>query len=357
MLPAEKKSDFGSSVVSFTDIFKPNLNLDLLSGKNAVKTPKKLLRKIKSADLSADSGQYFENAVLNISEINGVKKENVLFANSVDSLIDLVLSSLKIRSATVITPDYTGYKNICRANRCDTDFYTLKKNHNFKLNCEDFIECLSAKSDALILSNPNIVTGRVVSKSDIRLILDYCQSKGIYVILDERYSDFVLENQSMSKEIESYHNLLIVKSVSSYFGLPGICASYLIANSEVIEVMQDNCVHFTVDTPGYILLNEAGKYEKFELATKKWIFNQKKKLVSSLSGVSGIYVIPSDCHFVLMSLGEVSAANVKNRLLKSNISIYDASNVSGLDGSYIRVALTDDKSSRIFVEELLRCLI
>ena len=58
-----------------------------------------------------------------------------------------------------------------------------------------------------------------------------------------------------------------------------------------------------------------------------------------------------------MKLEDTSATTVYNRLLKSNILIRDASGFAGLDGSYIRVAVKDEKSNDRFIQALLKYLI
>ncbi|MBQ7954077.1 MAG: histidinol-phosphate aminotransferase family protein, partial [Clostridia bacterium] len=271
--------------------------------------------------------------------------------------LNVVLRSIKARCATSITPCATACRDICRMNNCDVLSHILQERKNFKFDSDEFIEKIGARTDTVILSNPNNATGRIIPKSDIITILDYCLSKGIYVIIDETYMEFVPDGQSSINLINQYYNLIVIRSLSEYYNLSGIGAAYVVSCTEIIDNIKGNQVPWQVDVYGSTLCENAYKDEKFDLKTKKWIFEEKRKFVNKLKTLNNVRVINSDCHFILLKLEDISATNVYNRLLKSNILIRDASGFTGLDGSYIRIAVKDEKSNEQFLQALLKYLI
>lgn len=335
----------------------PHKVIDFSGNSNILKTPKYVMNHIKRCDAALRPDVLYKKAVLNLSGKHGITPECIIIGNSTYSLLNTTLKSLRLRSAYVVMPCETEYKHICRINHCSITPYILQERKNFKLDCDDFMEKLTAKYDAVIISNPCDITGRVVSKQDMNTILDYCQSKGIYVIIDETYMDFALTDNSCVDMLNKYHNMIVIRSVKEYYNLAGINAAYAAASSEVTEIIKENILPWQTDVYGCALCESAYHSEKFDLKTKKWIFEEKNYLIKKLRDVKQIRIIHSDCHYMLMSLGEVSATTVYNRLLKSNILIRDASGFTGLDGSYIRVAVRDKKSNDKFTDELMRCLI
>lgn len=331
--------------------------VDFSGNYNILKTPKNITRALKKANPSVRPDPEYKRAKLNLSAKHGVKYENIVLEKNYYSLLDVILKSIKARGASVVMPCATACKDICRINNCEVLPFVLQERRNFKFDCDEFLEKINSKTDTLILSNPNNATGRVMSKSDMKTVLDFCLSKGIYVIADETYMDFVPSGQSAVSLISDYYNLVIIRSLSEYYNLSGVGAAYAVASPEVIENIRENQLPWQVDVYGSALCENAYKDEKFDLKTKKWIFEEKKKFVSKLKSLNNVKVIHSDCHFLLLKLEDTSATTVYNRLLKSNILIRDASAFTGLDGSYIRVAVKDAKSNEQFIQALLKYLI
>lgn len=331
--------------------------MDFSGNSNILKTPKEITKALKKVSLNLRPDPEYKKAIQNLARKHGINAENLALEKNTYSLFDVVLKSLKSRGASMVMPCETVYKDICRMNYCDVLPYILQERKNFKLDCDDIIETITSKTDTFIISNPNNVTGRVVSRSDMRTILDYCLTKGVYVVVDETYMDFVPEGQSVANMINDYYNLVVIRSLPEYYNVAGIGAAYVISSSEIIENIKGNQLPWQLDGYSAALCENAYKSEKFGLKTKKWIFENKKKFVKKLNTLGTVKIIHSDCHFLLLKLEDTSATTVYNRLLRSNILIRDASAFAGLDGSYIRVAVKDEKSNDLFLESLLRCLI
>lgn len=335
----------------------PSRVVDFSGNYNILKTPKNISRALKKVNPSARPDPEYKKSILNLSTKHGVKYENIVIEKNYYALLDVILKSIKARKASVVMPCATACKDICRLNNCDVIPFVLQERKNFKFDCDDFLENISGKSDTFILSNPNNATGRVISKADMKTILDYCLSKGIYVVVDETYMDFVPNGQSAVGMVKDYYNLVVIRSLSEYYNLSGIGTSYVVASAEIIENIKENQLPWQVDVYGSALCENAYKDENFDLKTKKWIFEEKRKFADKLKSLNNVKVINSDCHFLLIKLEDTSATTVYNRLLKSNILIRDASSFTGLDGSYIRVAVKDGKSNELFIQELLKYLI
>lgn len=331
--------------------------LDFSGNSNILKTPRNIVKALKKTNLTVHPDLDYKKAIMNLAQKYDVNYENIVLEKNSYTTLDLALKSLRARGATVVMPCETIYKDVCRINSCDILPYVLQERKNFKLDSDDLIEKITSRADTVIISNPNNVTGRVVSRSEIRNVLDFCMTKGIYVVVDETYMDFVPDGQSAVNLISEYYNLVVMRSVSEYYNLAGVRAAYAVSSPEIIENMKENQLPWQVDAYGVTLCENAYRCDKFDLKTKKWVFEEKRRFLKKLKVINSVKVIHSDCHYLLIKLEETSATVVYNRLLKSNILIRDASVFTGLDGSYIRVAVKDEKSNDRFIEALLRCLI
>lgn len=335
----------------------PQRVVDYSGNYNILKTPKIIIKALKKANPSVRPDPEYKKAVLNLSAKHGVEKNNVVLEKNYYSALNVVLRAIKARCTTAIAPCTTTCKDICRMNNCDVLSHELQERKNFKFDGDYFLEKIGGRTDTVILSNPNSATGRVMSRTDIELVLDYCLSKGIYVVVDETYMDFVPDGKSCADLISRYYNLVVIRSLAEYYNLSGVGAAYVISSPEIIDNIKVNQTPWQVDVYGNAVCENAYRDEKFDLKTKKWIFEEKRKFVNKLKTLNNVKVINSDCHFLLLKLEDTSATNVYNRLLKSNILIRDASGFAGLDGSYIRVAVKDEKSNDRFIQALLKYLI
>ncbi len=335
----------------------PSRVMDYSGNYNILKTPKNITKAFKKANISVRPDPEYKKAIENLCAKHNVNFENIALEKNYYSMLDVVLKAIKAREASVVVPCSTTVKDICRLNNCEILPVLLSERKNFKFDSDDFLDSVKGKTDTIIISNPNNATGRAIMRADIKLVLDYCLSRGIYVVVDETYMDFVPDGQSAVNLVSEYYNLVVLRSLSEYYNLSGIGVAYAVASPEIIENIRENQLPWQVDVYGNTLCENAYKDEKFDLKTKKWVYEEKKKLVKKLKSINGIRVIHSDCHFILLKLEDTSATTVYNRLLKSNILIRDASSFTGLDGSYIRVAIKDEKSNDLFLQALLKYLI
>ena len=84
--------------------------------------------------------------------------------------------------------------------------------------------------DLLVICNPNNPTSSAITRSDMRRILDICKKKGIFVMVDETYVEFVEDiNQITSVSLTKYYNnIIILRGISKFF-----CPDYGLAMQSV----------------------------------------------------------------------------------------------------------------------------
>ena len=89
------------------------------------------------------------------------------------------------------------------------------------------------KSTLLILVNPSSPIEKYWKENEIIKILNFCKKKNIIVILDEIY--YGLGSKTNKKKFKIYKNLIVLRSFSKSFGLPGIRVAYSICNKKLNE--------------------------------------------------------------------------------------------------------------------------
>ncbi|MBI2889512.1 MAG: aminotransferase class I/II-fold pyridoxal phosphate-dependent enzyme [Nitrospirae bacterium] len=90
---------------------------------------------------------------------------------------------------------------------------------------------LERRPRLLVLANPNSPTGAVLSADRLRSILEVAGRMGVAVLADEAYFLFCLE--TVLPDLDRFDNLLVCRTFSKAFGMPGLRAGFLAASPPI----------------------------------------------------------------------------------------------------------------------------
>lgn len=101
----------------------------------------------------------------------------------------------------------------------------------------DFARYFTDKTRLLILNNPNNPAGYLYSEAELRGIYEECRSRGIYLMVDEAYSDFVIGRgfSSLAGIVPGLDGAIVVNSLSKNMGISGWRVGYAITHPRLIE--------------------------------------------------------------------------------------------------------------------------
>ncbi len=113
----------------------------------------------------------------------------------------------------------------------------------FHPRMEDIERHVTSYTKAIIVNSPNNPTGIIYSDSFIAEIVDFCETCGIYLILDDIYHKLVFDGvrvpigyEHTEKDIDN-SRLIVVNGVSKLYGMTGFRIGWVIAPRKLIEVM------------------------------------------------------------------------------------------------------------------------
>lgn len=113
----------------------------------------------------------------------------------------------------------------------------------FHPRMEDVLEAVTGYTRAIIVNSPNNPSGVLYSREFIGELIEFCESKGIYVIMDDIYHRLVFDGrewpspyQFTQRDIDNSH-VLVVNGVSKVYGMTGYRIGWTIAPRKMVEVM------------------------------------------------------------------------------------------------------------------------
>jgi threonine-phosphate decarboxylase len=285
----------------------------------------------------------------NKNNILNLNHGNIIVGNGATEIIDLVIRYLK--SITIVVPSFLEYELSSKKHDININYSYL--NDDFSFNYEDILEKLK-KSSGLIIANPNNPNGNIINKKEFIPVLNYCQDNNKIAIVDEAFIEFSGDyNYSLLDLINKYDCLFIIKSVTKFYGLPGIRFGYGVTKNKkiynYINLIQNPwTVNSFAELSAKYVLNDIDYIQKsLNLIEneKKFMFNELNKIVI----FNKIY--KSYGNYLLIKLEKTTDTEVYNYLKNNNILIRPCSNYRGLDNKFIRIAINDHKSN----EKLIEC--
>ena len=112
----------------------------------------------------------------------------------------------------------------------------------------DSFSDMAADIDAVFFCNPNNPTGLYFNKGLIERILKECRKQGCYLIVDEAFYDFVQDYESLVPLLRDNANLLLLRSMTKIYAIPGLRLGYAIASPEIIETLSTFQSHWSVNS-------------------------------------------------------------------------------------------------------------
>ena len=216
----------------------------------------------------------------------------------------------------------------------------------------------------LVLINPDNPSGNYIEKADVLRVAKWAEEKGIRFIVDESFVDFAETEGSATlleeEIIKEYQNLIVVKSISKSFGVPGLRLGILASNDlQLIADMKKDVAIWNINSFAEFYMQIFEKYKSnYEEAMKKFK-DVRREYVKMLEEVPHLRVIPSQANYLMCELtGEMTSRELAEELLNDySVLIKDLSNKNGFSGkSYIRVAVKRPEENEKLVEAMKKVL-
>lgn len=287
----------------------------------------------------------------------GLHKEQVCVGNGAAELIKALMEHFKGK-AGIIYPAFEEYPH--RKKEEDIVPYFAQKS-GFRYTADDLMKYYEGKEiETLVLVNPDNPSGNYIEKQDVLRLADWAREKKITLIIDESFVDFAQSEEPATlleeEIIQNYPELIIVKSISKSFGVPGLRLGLLVSGQEnLIENLKKNVAIWNINSFAEFFMQIFEKYKSnYEEAMKK--FKQvRMDYVKRLEDVEKLEVFPSQANYVMCRLtGQITSRELAETLLdKYNILIKDLSTKTGFDGkSYIRLAVRRPEENQKLIHAL-----
>jgi len=271
---------------------------------------------------------------------------------AIDSLYSAV-SAVEPKRVLVSVPSFVEYEKAIRKIGAEYIPSLRKEENGYRFELEQLLSEINANIDLVILCNPNNPTGDLVPIQDIIKILKRCEKCGAYLLLDEAFMEFaeLFGAESAIDLTQSYPELIVSRSLTKFYAVPGLRSGYLVVGNEMIRnrilaVSEPWKLNHLADVFSRTVLFDTA----YLTETKKWLLSENKRLESALSDFEWLKVYPSYANYLFLQIEK--DVDLKTELLNSGIMIRTCHNYDGMGEGYYRVAVKDAKSNDKLINAL-----
>lgn len=320
--------------------------------------PQKLMNEMK-ASFETLLTQYPSGMKVNsllASKNFGVHQEHILVGNGAAELIKCFMEKI-LGKVGFVRPTFEEYPNRYEE---ENSIVFVPANDNLSYTADDLMRFFEfSEIGTLILINPDNPSGNYIPKKDVLRLVEWCAEKKIRIIVDESFVDFAdeLESTLITEDIMNQHpNLVIMKSISKSYGVPGIRLGILAsADIELINMMKKEVAIWNINSFGEFYMQIEEKYKKDYMESLKQIRVVRKEFVEKLRGISSLRVVPSQANYLLVEIvnGMTAKRLTKILLLKYNLYIKDLSEkIRMSDRQFVRLAIRNREDNNKLIAAL-----
>lgn len=274
----------------------------------------------------------------------GVKEDYIVPGNGAAELIKELMGILP-GTLGIVRPTFEEYPN----RRSTEDLVTfIPDRPDYRYTADDLKDFFGRNhADNILVINPDNPSGNFIPANDLLSLAEWCGERGTRLIVDESFVDFsdgYVHNTLLHDRIlEEYPHLVVLKSISKSYGVPGIRLGILCsADMELMASIRKSLSIWNINSFAEFFMQIFTKYEKDYHRACARFAEERDRFGRELSGIPFLHVMPSQANYFLCRILPPYTAGglVLTMLKRFDILTRDCSTKAGLDGGqYMRIAV------------------
>jgi len=290
----------------------------------------------------------------------GITADNIILGNGSIELIYMIteIFSRNPFDAIIPVPSFTEYEKAALRLGGQTIYVQLPP--DFSMENEKIKKAITPNTKIVSICNPHSPSGKLYLKDEVLDLVEYCQKKNIIFSIDENYIEFTGKEQTetLAGCVNKYENLFVIRSVTKFFGMPGIRFGYGVAAKNLISKLLDVRQPWSINSLAGFVTLAAFSDKTFIENTKHAITQERINFAKQLNEIPGLQVFPSDANFLLVKItnNKITSTKLKEDLAKTGMLIRDCCTFVGLNNTYFRVTVRSDKDNQKLINTIKKLI-
>ncbi len=188
-----------------------------------------------------------KKAIIRYTEENygrQVRPENVLASSGAKQSIMVMLHAILDPKDEVVfpAPYWVSYPEMVKL-AGGVPVVVRPEDGSFHPTIREVADAIGSYTKAIILNSPNNPSGVMYSRDFIREVVDLCEQRSLYLIMDDTYNRLVFDGRSpvncydFSHEEIDQSKLVVINCVSKMYAMTGFRIGWAVASRELVQAM------------------------------------------------------------------------------------------------------------------------
>jgi threonine-phosphate decarboxylase len=292
-----------------------------------------------------------------IAHCIGLSPENIAAANGFVPLLNAALRSLKIKRCLLPVPSFGEYRRGLEDAGVAVIPFHLSQTNGFEYEIEVLREALVVHScDGILLANPQNPTGALCGAKKMRRLIEMAAAHSATVLLDEAFIDYFPTDSLARLTVESA-NLIVFRSVTKFFAIPGLRVAYAVAGASKIHALNRFVAPWPVASIASIATCAALPDTVYAEESRAANDRRRRWLEEGLARLN-VVTYPSQANFLLMRLPvavEVTAL-WERMILDEQMVLRSCANFEGLAAGHLRTSVRSEADNERLIDGLARTI-
>ncbi len=277
-----------------------------------------------------------------LARFHAVPASRIVVGNGSTELIYVLPRALGIQRALIVLPTFSEYARAFAFQQVDlTRLITTGETH-FQPTVEQLEAAFEqVRPQAILVTHPGSPAGSVLPPEVREWLADKSAQREIYCLVDEVFVDYC-EARSFKTLINDSNNLVLIRSMTKFYGIPGLRLGYLLTSENLAGRIGAHLPPWSVNTFAQIAGAYCLEQEQYRTASLAFMAQERSRMLARFNELKGCRAFPSEANYILVQLdaSAADAARLQQDLLASErILVRDCSSFEGLDNRHVRFAI------------------
>ncbi|MBC7186693.1 MAG: pyridoxal phosphate-dependent aminotransferase [Calditrichaeota bacterium] len=236
-----------------------------------------------------------------------VAPENVIASGGAKQAIMVALQAILNPQEEVIFPapywvSYPDMVRLCQG----IPVPVLPEDGTFYPRLQDIEQRVGPYTKAVIINSPNNPTGAMYSEEFIADIVDFCERRNLYLIMDDIYHRLIFDGRKpiscykYAKDLSENSKLIVINGVSKQYAMTGFRIGWAVANKKLIEAMTNIQGHQTSGPSVLLQVAAVGALNGLQSCVENLrvtLENNRNVMIDRLRSFQGVKVTKPDGTF------------------------------------------------------------
>lgn len=283
-----------------------------------------------------------------LSRMMSVPQGHIVCGNGSTELLFAVPAVLGAKRAIIPVPSYSDYATAARRSGLEVELvlYPVESGIDWQK-----MESRLTGDELVVVGQPGNPVGNLFDLNEFQVVAQ--RHPKTFFLIDEAFADFVEGYESIARL--GIPNVLVLRSMTKFYAMPGIRLGYLIADETIAQQVRNYLPPWSVGSiaqaVGVAVLSEAD----YAMRTRQAVLQSRENLQKQLEAFGLFHVFPSAANYLLVRIekGGLDAQMLAEKLLKHHrIPIRVCANYAGLDARYFRVAVRSEEENKRLIAAL-----